>query len=401
MSDLNEIKGLVEEGQRAFAEFKRVNDEKSSKTETERKEEMSRAFADMDAIKSNLESLEAKMNRQGLSGDQIDPAQAEHKSAFGAYVRKGTDFDHSIEAKALATGTNSGADGGYAVPKVIDSMIENFMVNVSPIRAIADVQQISTPDYHRIVNIRGTASGWVGETDARTATNTPQIKDVVPTMGDLYANPQATQRMLDDVFFNAEQWLAENVALEFARAEGAAFITGDGSNKPTGFLAGTINTTDDATRVFGAVQYVASGAAGDFASSNKADVLFSLVGKLKAAYRQNASFVLPKATLFEIASFKDSNGRYLFDFSTVPGKPNSLLGYNVVEAEDMPAKAANAYGIAFGDFKRAYLIVDRIGTRVVRDPFSNKPYVGFYTVKRVGGALVNSEAIKVVKFAAS
>lgn len=396
-----ELIEMIEKGNQALADFQRINEEKSAKTETERKEEMKRAFDDMGAIKSNLESLEAKMNRQGLAGGDTDPAQTEHKQAFSGYMRKGAEFDHSIEAKALATGTNSGADGGYAVPKVIDSMISEFLVNVSPMRQVASVVQVSTPDYHKIVNIRGTASGWVGETDARTATNTPQIKDVVPTMGDLYANPQATQRMLDDVFFNAEQWLAENLATEFARAEGAAFITGDGSNKPTGLLAGTINATDDATRAFGAIQYVPTGVAGDFAASNKADVLFSLVGKLKAGYRANASFMLPKSTLFEIAALKDSNGRYLFDFSTVPGKPSQLLGYDIVEAEDMPAKAANAYGIAFGDFKQAYLIVDRIGTRVVRDPFSNKPYVGFYTVKRVGGAVVNSEAVKVVKFAAS
>lgn len=396
-----EILDLIEKGNSAFEEFKRVSEETNSKTAGEIKEAAERAFTAATDAQKSIEALEAKMNRQGLGGDNVDPAQADHKQAFAGYMRKGAEFDHSIEAKALATGTNSGADGGYAVPKVIDSMITEFLVNVSPMRQVASVVQVSTPDYHKIVNIRGTASGWVGETDTRTATNTPQIKDVVPTMGDLYANPQATQRMLDDVFFNAEQWLAENLALEFARAEGAAFITGDGSNKPTGLLAGTINATDDATRAFGAIQYVPTGVAGDFAASNKADVLFSLVSKLKAGYRANASFMLPKSTLFEIAALKDSNGRYLFDFSTVPGKPSQLLGYDIVEAEDMPAKAANAYGIAFGDFKQAYLIVDRIGTRVVRDPFSNKPYVGFYTVKRVGGAVVNSEAVKVVKFAAS
>lgn len=398
-----EILDLIEKGNQAFADFKRINDEKSSKTEADRKAEMEKAFADMDGIKQSLETIEAKMKRPGFGGEGKgeNEAEVEHKKAFDGYFRKGIEFDHGIEQKALASTTNSGADGGYAVPKVIDTMIEELLVNVSPMRQIADVVQVSTQDFHKIVNKRGTASGWVGETDARGSTATPQIADIAPTMGELYANPQATQRMLDDVFFNAEQWLADNVALEFARAEGAAFISGDGSNKPTGFLAGTINATGDASRAFGALQYIPTGAAGDFAASNKADFLYTLVGSLKAGYRQNASFVLPKATLFEIASFKDANGRYLFDFSTVPGKPSSLLGYSVVEAEDMPAKAANAYGIAFGDFKRGYLIVDRVGVRVVRDPFSNKPYIGFYTTKRVGGAVVNSEAIKVAKFAAS
>lgn len=401
--DMAGVLAAIEAGNKAFADFKAISEQQSTKTQGEIKAEMQKAFDEMTSIKAGLETLEAKMKRPGFGSNTKpeDEAQAEHKTAFSAYLRKGVEYDKAIEQKALATGTNSGADGGYAVPKTIDAMIDELVVNISPIRALADVQQISTPDFHRIVNVRGTASGWVGETDARGATNTPQIKDVKPTIGELYANAQATQQMLDDVFFNAEQWLADNIAVEFARAEGAAFITGDGNNKPTGFLAGTIAATDDTTRAFGSLQYVPTGVAGDFAANNKADILFTVAGKLKAAYRQGASWVMPKATLFELAALKDSNGRYLFDFSTVPGKPNQLLGYDVVEAEDMPAKAANAYGIAFGNFKRGYLIVDRIGTRVVRDPFSNKPYIGFYVTKRTGGIVVNSEAIKVVKFAAS
>lgn len=398
-----EIIDLIEKGNQAFADFKKINEEQSTKTAAETKESLAKAFDDMHSLKATVETLEAKMSRPGFAGNasQEDAAQAEHKSAFNQYIRKGVEYDKTLEVKALATGTNSGADGGYAIPKTIDAMIEELVVNISPIRALADVQQISTPDFHRIVNIRGTASGWVGETDARTASNTPQIKDVKPTIGELYANAQATQQMLDDVFFNAEQWLADNIALEFARAEGSAFINGTGTNQPTGFLSGTINATDDATRAFGALQYVPTGVSGDFAASNKADILYSVVSKLKAGYRQNASFVMSKSVLFEIAALKDANGRYLFDFSTVPGKPNQLLGYNVTEAEDMPGKGAGSYSIAFGDFKRGYLIVDRVGTRVVRDPFSNKPYIGFYVTKRTGGAVVNSEAIKLVKFAAS
>jgi len=398
-----EIIELIEKGNQAFADFKKINDEQSTKTAAETKEALEKAFGEMHSLKETVETLEAKMTRPGFGSGKTeeDKTQAEHKSAFNQYIRKGVEFDRALEEKALATSTNTGADGGYAVPKAIDALIEEFIVNVSPIRQLADVQQISTPNFNRLVNIRGTASGWVGETDSRATTATPQIQNVTPTIGELYANAQASQQMLDDVFFNAEQWLADNIATEFARAEGAAFVSGNGTNKPTGFLSGTINTTEDSSRSFGAIQYVPTGVAGDFAASNKADVLFTLVGKLKAGYRQGASFVLPKATLFEIAALKDTNGRYLFDFSTVPGVPNKLLGYDVTEAEDMPAKAANAYGIAFGNFKRGYLIVDRIGTRVVRDPFSNKPYIGFYVTRRTGGCIVNSEAIKVIKFSAS
>ena len=399
-----EILKAIEDGNKAFAEFKRINDERTEKAEAQRKEEMAKAFADMAAIKEQMDTIEAKSRRPGFAGDvkPEDETHAEHRKAFDGYLRKGREGDlASLEQKALANSTNSGADGGYAVPKVIDAMIEELVVNISPLRQVADVQQVSTTDFHRLVNIRGTASGWVGETSARTATNTPQLADVKPTFGELYSNAQATQQMLDDVFFNAETWLADNVATEFARAEGAAFISGNGTNQPTGFLSGTINSTSDASRAFGALQYVPTGVAGDWAASNKADVLFTLVGALKAGYRQNANFLLAKSVLFELAAFKDNNGRYLFDFSTVPGKPSSLLGYPVVEAEDMPAKAASSYSVAFGNFKRGYVIVDRIGTRVVRDPFSNKPYIGFYITKRVGGIVVNSEAIKVLKFAVS
>lgn len=402
-----EILEAVEKGNQAFADFKKINDARLEALEkgasgADQKAAMEKAFAAMDEVKTKMEDLEAKMKRPGFGQSQEqkeDAAQVEHKEAFKGYMQKGREFDLSIEQKALQVAANG--DGGYAVPKTIETMIESLVVNVSPMRQIASVVSIGTPDYHKLVNVRGTSSGWVGETAARPATNTPTLADIKPPMGELYANPQATQQMLDDVFFDAESWLADNLATEFARAEGAAFLVGTGTNQPMGLLSGTMAATDDATRTFGQLQYVPTGVAGDWAASNKADVLFTLVGKLKAAYRQNAGFLTCKATLFELAAFKDANGRYLFDFSTVPGKPSTLLGYGVTEAEDMPGKAANALGLAFGDFKRGYTIVDRVGTRVVRDPFTNKPYIGFYTTKRVGGAVINSEAVKVLKFSVS
>jgi HK97 family phage major capsid protein len=363
---------------------------------------MQKAFDEMLLMKANIDALEARINRppSAYVSDSEQLAQ-HHKEAFGQYLRKGIESGlRELESKAYAASTGGGADGGFAIPKVIDKSIEALAINLSPIRSIASVQEVVTPDFHKLVNVRGTASGWVGEVAARPATNTSGLADIKPPMGELYANPQATQQMLDDVFFDAEQWLAEEVAMEFARAEGAAFIVGDGVNKPSGFLAGTTASTDDATRNFGVLQHVATGVAGGFPATNPADVLIALVGKMKAAYRSNARFVMNKATLFEVASFKDSAGRYIFNPISAPGVPQTLMNYPILEAEDMPAKAANSLSIAFGDFRRGYLIVDRIGTRVIRDPFSNKPYVGFYTVKRLGGALINSEAIKVLKFAA-
>lgn len=347
-----------------------------------------------------LEFAEAKGRRPHVGGLSAgDPETMAQLDGFKTYIRTGD----QREMKAASVG--SGPDGGFAVPKVIDSMIESIAVNISPIRSIAQVVQISTQDYHKLVNIRGTSSSWVGETAARPATNTPQFKDVAPPMGEIYANLQATQVMLDDVFFNADQWLAEEAATEFVRAEGAAFISGTGIAQPMGFLTNPVAATADATRAFGTLEYFATGASGAFktlsATVNPADDLFTLVSKLKAQYRKDAVWVMNKATLFQIMGFKDYQGRFVFNPATAPGMQDTLLGYPIVEAEDMPTIAANSYSMAFGNFSRGYLIVDRVGTRVIRDPFSNKPYVGFYITKRVGGSVLNSECIKLLKFGTS
>ena len=407
MSDI--IKEAIDAQARAFEEFKRVNDQKieavkSDKGVADLTAKLDTMFTTMQEQKRIIEELEAKAKRPNLAGgaSEADENTRLHKEGFSTYMRKGKDSDLPfLEQKALGISTNGGADGGFAVPKVIDSMIEDLLINISPVRTLANVVQIGTSDYHKLVNLRGTASGWVGEADARGATGTPQLKDVVPPMGELYANPQATQQMLDDVFFNAESWLANEVATEFARAEGAAFIAGTGTNMPKGFTSYTTVATADSSRAFGSLQYVPTGVAGSFAASNPADILFNVVGTLKAGYRQGATWMMNKATLFQIAQFKDSTGRYIFNPVSAPGIPQQLLNYNLVEAEDMPGVGANALAIVFGDFKRGYEIVDRMGARVLRDPFSNKPYIGFYTTKRLGGGVINSEALKFVKFSAT
>jgi len=380
---MKEILALIEKGNQAFDSFK----------------------SDID---HRLETIEAKRNRPGFGsgGDTTNTkgtfdsrALTGDRKAFDAFVRTGDDS----EIKSLAVTTNGGADGGYAVPKVIDGMLETLLIKQSPMRQLANVVQVSTQDYHKLVNVRGEAATWAGETDARPATNTPKLADIVPTMGELYANALATQRMLDDVFFNAEQWLADTLADQFASAEGASFLSGDGSNKPTGLLTGTINNQADGTRAFGAIQYIASGAAGAFKSTDPADCLVDAVQSMRPGYRNTgeASWLMSPGTLAAMMKLKDSLGRPLIMPAYASGEKNMLLGYPVYEDAWMPDIAANSYSIAFGNFRRAYTIVDRIGMRVLRDPFSAKPYVGFYATKRTGGALVNSEAIKVVKFAAS
>jgi HK97 family phage major capsid protein len=351
----------------------------------------------------HLETKDAKANRPhfGGGGEDFSLDATAHKAAFRKYLCKGESQGLSeLQSKAMSVG--SGNDGGYTVPKIIDSMLENLAVNISPIRAISTVVQCSTQDYHKLVNLRGTQSGWVGESESRPLTNTPQLADIAPPFGEIFCNLSATQQMLDDSFFNAEQWLAENAATEFARAEGQAMVSGNGINQPVGFLFKPTSATPDGVRAFGTLEHVATGVSGAFktltSTVNPVDDLFTLVGKLKAEYRKDACFVMNKATLFQVTSFKDYQGRYVFNPTTAPGQPDTLLGYPIYEAEDMPGIAANSASIAFGNFKRGYLVVDRIGTRVLRDPFSAKPAVTFYITKRLAGCIQNSECIKILKF---
>lgn len=408
-----EIKDLVESVQKSFNDFKTLNDERLSKIEK------GAAVADFEAklaavqsdiakaldLKKEIERVEAKTNLQGLIGEANsgNPDKAAYKTAFiDRFVRKGEDSADlkALQAKAWSIGTP--ADGGYALPEQLDREIEKMLRDISNVRSLANVVTVGTSDYKKLVNVNGIASGWVGETAARPATNTSQLAEVAPPIGELYANPQVTQQALDDMFFNVEGELTTQLLEEFALAEGAAFVTGNGTNKPKGFLAYTTAATADSARAFGTLEHIATGVAGDFAASNKADTFFSVVGALKKGYRMGAVWMMNKSLLFEALRFKDTTGNYLWQPSIQDsGLGIRLLGFNVEEAEDMPVKAANSLSVAFGNFKRGYTIVDRVGMRMLRDPYSNKPYVGFYTTKRVGGAVINSEAIKLMKFAAA
>jgi len=316
-------------------------------------------------------------------------------AAFEGFLRSGSG---GVEMKAMS-GTSDAA-GGYAVPEEIDGLIDATLKSISPIRAIANVVKVGSSGYRKLVTSGGIASGWAAETAARTETATPVFNEVAPPSGDLYANPAASQAMLDDAAFDVEQWLAQEIAREFAAAEGSAFVGGNGTNKPKGFLAAPTAATGDGVRAFGTLQYLASGAAGAFAA-NPEDKLIDLMQSLRAPYRQGASWVMNSATLAKIRKFKTTDGAFLWAPSLAVGQPATLLGYPVVEAEDMPDIAANSLSIAFGNFKAGYLIAERGETQILRDPYSNKPFVHFYATKRVGGMVSNSEAIKLMKFAVS
>lgn len=335
---------------------------------------------------------------------EMSEAEVKHRDAMRAYMRKGDDRGYEAEElKSLSVGSDP--DGGYTITPELDRQISRVVSEVSPIRALANVVQTSTSRYKRLINVGGTSSGWVGESESRPQTDTSQLREREYPVMELYAMPAATQSILDDSSFNMEAWLADEVQIEFAEQEGNAFIMGDGVAKPRGFIGGYTHIAHSTSfaETAGGYGFVKTGVNGAFASTNPGDGennLIDLIYALKAAYRSGARFVMNSLTLSQIRKMRDANGLQLWQPSTQAGQPSSLLGYPVVEAEDMPDLATDSYSVAFGDFNRAYQVVDRMGTRILRDPYTAKPFVLFYTTKRVGGGARMFEALKLLKFAA-
>lgn len=388
----------------AFEAFKEANDirlgeiEQKMTADVVTREKVDRINRAVDEHKRVLDHLALKRARPALGGGMENPEAAEHKAAFSAYMRRGDESAlRALEGKAMSVG--SAADGGYLVPPETDTEIGRRLSAVSPIRALATVRQVSGTVLKKPFSTGGMAAGWVAETAARPQTNTAQLAELsFPTM-ELYAMPAATAALLDDAAVDVEGWIASEIDMVFAEQEGTAFVSGDGTNKPKGFLSYT--TVADASWSWGSIGYIASGAAGAFKASNPSDTLFETVYSLKAGHRQNGTFVMNRKTQGTIRKFKDADGNYLWRPPAAAGQPASLLGFAIAEAEDMPDVTADSLSIAFGDFRSGYLVVDRTGVRVLRDPYSAKPYVLFYTTKRVGGGVQNFEAIKLVKFSAS
>jgi len=353
--------------------------------------------ARIDQIDESMKAHALRAARPALDGVKSAASDPARTAFVERYLRRG--LEAGVELKSFS-GTTGGS-GGYAVPREIDALIDDTLKAVSPIRQIANVVKVGTAGYRKLVATGGVASGWASETGARAETATPIFNEIAPSFGELFANPAASQAMLDDAQFDVEAWLAGEIAMEFGKAEGAAFVSGSGTNRPKGFLAYPVTNEADSVRAFGTLQYLATGVAGGFASSNPQDKLIDLVQSLKAPYRQGASFVMNSATLARIRKFKTADGAFLWQPSMIAGQPATLLGYPVVEAEDMPDVATDSLSIAFGNFMLGYVIAERNETSILRDPFSNKPFVNFYAVKRIGGAVMNSEAIKLMKFGVS
>lgn len=399
-----EIKDAFDDFLCAFDAFKQANDERLSQLETRSadvvtEEKVDRINRALDEQKHLIDDLTLAAARPAIAGERkAAPQTREAKAAFERYVRQGdASALDALELKAMSVGT--GSAGGYTVPLEIEQTIDRVLAKVSPLRAIASVRSIGANVYRKPITTTGASTGWVAESDARPETNTPTLAAIDFATMELYAMPAATQTLLDDSQVDLETWLAEEVQTVFAEQEGAAFISGNGTTQPKGFLSET--TVADASWVWGKLGYIASGADGAFAATTPTDALITLVYAPKQAYRANGTWVMNRKTESVLRKFKDGQNNYIWQPGATAGQPATLLGYPVAEAEDMPDIASNAYALAFGDFQRGYLIVDRVGVRVLRDPYSAKPYVLFYTTKRVGGGVQNFEAIKLMKFAAS
>ena len=347
--------------------------------------------SDMTEVKGRLDRIGRAAGRPALSGGMS--ATAEVKGFVDSYLRRGCEDEVKSLAGVVAK------DGGYAVPRELDAMIASHVKDLSPIRQLAQVVQVGSAGYRKLLAIGGTASGWVGETVARPETTSPEFAEIVPPTGELYANPAASQAMLDDAAFDLENWLATEIAMEFARAEGEAFVNGTGIHQPLGFLSTPISTTADDARAFGTLQYMATNSP-DSLGSNPEARLIDVVHSMKASLRQGAVWVMNAQTLAEVRKLKTADGAFLWQPGLVDGQPDRLLGYPVVEAEDMPGIAAGNTPVAFGNFKAGYLIAERTATQILRDPFTNKPFVHFYATKRVGGQVSDSQAIKLLRIEA-
>ncbi|MCC1481455.1 phage major capsid protein [Roseibaca sp. Y0-43] len=332
--------------------------------------------------------------------DRSDAADTLHHKAFDAYLRSGNEADlRGLQLEAKGLNTSVAAEGGYLVDPATAATIRGVLHNAASIRAIASVVMVESTSFDVLVDHTDISSGWATESGSVAESDTPTIDRISIRLHELSAMPKASQRLLDDSAFDIEGWLADRIAGKFARAEAAAFINGDGVDKPRGFLNHT--AVDDALWDWGNLGYIATGADGDFAATNAADSIVDLVYALGASYRANAVFVMNSKTAGAVRKMKDADGRFLWSDGLASGEPARLMGYPVLVAEDMPDIASDSYAIAFGDFNAGYTIAERPDMRVLRDPFSAKPHVLFYATKRVGGDVSDFKAIKLLKFGLS
>ncbi|MFA6280383.1 MAG: phage major capsid protein [Bdellovibrionales bacterium] len=409
MIDMNEVQSSAETLARAFEEYKSVNDTRLAEIENKGSadvittEKLGRMDDALNKLQNDLSGVKTVLRRPASSAAAgFDPKEAqgedgEYKAAFMRYITKGVEPELA-SFKAMSTTTDE--QGGYLLPTDLSSRIVTRQFDTTPMRQLATVMSISSDAVEILRDTTEAEAQWVSELATRNDTDEGTIGRIRIPAHELYAQPKATQKLLDDSVLNVEEWLVGRVASSFARKENLAFVSGDGVNQPRGFLSYTTAATSDATRTWGVMEHVATGADGAFASSYGADVLISLMNKLKAGYLPKATWLMPRSVVDAVRKFKESGtGAYIWQPSLQADTPATLLGYPIMLADDMPSVASGSLSVAFGNFAEGYTIVDRIGLQVLRDPYTAAPFVKFRSSKRVGGDVVNFDAIKVLKFA--
>jgi HK97 family phage major capsid protein len=380
----------------------------------------------VDALQTGLDEHSMTIAALRLNGGQNSPAgftppDPEYSRLFAAHFRHGTNEAELRAANTTgdrmrvqaAMSSGSAGDGGFLTPVEWDRRILEAQRAISPMRTVATVQPTAVGAYSTLWNDNQFGSGWVGETALRPATSTPKLSALVFPTGELYAQPAVTQTVLDDAQIDLDKWLADHVSAEFGRQEGIAFVAGDGVNKPMGFLqyvpggaaaaavrdgnGNVITPGQSGAHPGGNLDVVPSGNATQITSDALVDMLYGLA----APYRQNACWYMSSPTAGTMSKLKDGQGNYLWRESYIVGQPQTILGRPVVIDESMPDVKAGSLPIAFGDFRAGYVINDRFGTRIIRDQYTNKPFVMLYATKRVGGGLQDPRAIRVMKIAAS
>ena len=411
-ADIAEVKKTIDQIGQAWEEHKKIATQESAEIKklgaasAETIEKLSKIGATLDqlsAMKERLESVELKANALSLGGGSetrgLSDDEVAHRKAFDLFLRKGIDTDLSaLERKAMSVGSDP--DGGYLVPIDESGRFVTIMRETSPIRGLASVQSISTDALEGLRDNADAGAGWVAETGTRSESTSPSLgKWRIPAM-EMYAEPRATQTFLDDASVDAGAWLEAKIADRLARLENTAFVTGTGVGQPRGFASYTTAATADASRAWGVPEHVVSGASADFAASAPADKLFDLIAAFKPNYLagDGVAFATTREVVAKIRKFKDGQGQYLWSPGLQQGQPQRLLDFPLVMMQDMAALAANSLSLALASFREGYQIVDRVGVRILRDPYTAKPYVKFYATKRVGGDIVNFEAVKFIKF---
>ncbi len=410
MFEANELRNAAETLARTFEEYKSVNDrrldeiERRGSADVLLNEKLGRMDTHINKLQDDISGVKTALRRpgKGAGAPQIaEEGNAEYKQAFMRYVTKGYDQDlGAFQGKALEVIDN--AEGGYMMPVELSNRIINRQFDTTPMRQIATTMTISTEAVEMLRDTSEPTAQWISELGVPSDTSEGLLGRVRIPVYELYAQPKATQKLLDDAFINVEEWLINKVAAKFSRAENAAFVSGDGVTQPRGFTSYSAQAVADASRPWGVLQYVATGANGGFASSNPGDCLFDLMYQLRSGYYPKACWLMPRAVADQIRKFKDSSTQhYLWQPGMQLGQPATLLGFPVYMGEDLPAMATGSFSLAFGNFEEGYTIVDRIGLRILRDPYTAAPFVRFRCTKRTGGDVVNFEAIKLLSFSPS